>query len=149
MTLLSLQDVSSRETNFHSYQFLSNFLTYVSSNFLSSHLYNIFAIYFPSNSFLLKFFSSAVSNFSYLLTSIFILFSNSSNASLAFPKSSLFSYVSCFTINLFYLTKYFSIPLIFLLFKIFFTSYSSTPSTSIGLPSFFFYPPTCSLYCTI
>ena len=148
LTLLPLQDFSSRETDFYSHQFLSNFFKYSSSNFLSSHLYNIFVIYFPGNSSLLKSFSSTISNFSYLLISTFILPLNSSNASLVFPKSSSFFYILCFTINLFYLTKYFSILLIFLLFKIFFTSHSSTPFI-IGLPSFCFYSPTCFLYCTI
>ena len=62
LTLSPLQGFSSRETDFHFHQFLSNFLKYSSSNFPSSHLYNIFAINFPSNSPLLKsfFLSGAV-----------------------------------------------------------------------------------------
>ena len=54
LTLSPLQGFSSRETNFHFCQFLSNFLRYSSSNFPSSHLYNIFAINFPGDSPLLK-----------------------------------------------------------------------------------------------
>ena len=53
------------------------------------------------------------------------------------------------TVNLFHCTKYLSTPLIFLLFNIFYTSHFFTPSTLIGSASFFFYPYTCSLYCTI
>ena len=45
---------------FYLFQFLSNFFKYSFSNFLSSHLYNIFVMYFPSNSSLLKSFSSTV-----------------------------------------------------------------------------------------
>ena len=140
---------SSRETDFHFCQFLSNFLRYPSLNFLSSHPYNIFAVYFPSNSPLLKSFSSILSNFSCLLISALILPSNFPTASLAFHRSFSLSYVSYSIINPFYCTKYFSTPLIFLLFKIFSTSYSLTPSTLIGFASSLFCSSTCSLYCTI
>ena len=149
LILPPLQGFSSGETDFHFHQFLSNFFKYSSSNFLSSHLYNIFAIYFSGNFPLLMSFSSTISNFSCLLISAFILPSNSSNASLVFPKSSPFSHMSCSIVNLFHLTKYLSTPLIFLLFNIFSTSYSLTLSTSISLLSFFFCPCTCSLYHTI
>ena len=149
MILLPLQSFFSGETDFHLHQFLSNFLKYSSSNFLSSYLYNIFAINFPSNFPLLKSFSSTIFNFSYFLISAFILPSNSSNASLVFPKSSFFSHVSFSTINPFHYTKYLSTSLIFLLFNILSISYSLTPSISIGFSSSFFYPSTCSLYCTI
>ena len=149
MTLPPLQDFFSRETDFHFCQFLSNFLRYSFSNSPSSHLYNIFAIYFSSNSLLLKSFFSIISSFSYFLTSTFILLSNSSIASLVFPRFSSFSHMSYSAVNLFHLIKYFSVSLIFLLFKIFSTSYSLTPSTSIGLPSSFFYSSTCFLYCII
>ena len=106
-------------------------------------------MYFPDNSPLLKSFFSILSNFSCLLTSTLILPSNSSTASLAFPRSSSLSHISCSAINPFQCTKYFSTPLIFLLFKIFSISYSLTPSTSIGFASSFFCPSTCSLYYTI
>ena len=149
LILSSLQGFFSRETNFHFYQFLSNFLKYSFSNFLLSHPYSIFAVNFPGNSPLLKSLSSAISNFSCLLISTFILPSNSSNTSLAFPKSSFFFQVSCSTVNLFHYTKYLSTPLIFLLFNIFLISYSSTSSISIGFPSSFFCSSTCSLYHTI
>ena len=149
LTLPSLQGFSSRETDFYFYQFLSNFLKYSSSNFSLFHLYNIFTVYFSGNSPLLKSFSSTISNFSCFLTSTFILPSNSSNASLTFPQSSIFSHMLFSTINLFYRTKYLSTPLIFLLFNIFSIFHSLTPSTSTGLPSFFFCSPACSLYHTI
>ena len=140
MTLPPLQGFFSGETVFYFHQFLSNFLKYFSSNFPSSHPYNIFAINFPGNSSLLKSFSSTISSFSYLLTSTFILLSNSFNVSLAFPKSFFFSYVLLFAINPFHCTKYFSTPLIFLLFNIFSTSHSSTLSTSTSLLFSFFCP---------
>ena len=131
------------------FYFLQFFFKYSSSNFLSFYPYNSFAMYFPSSSPLLKSFSSAISIFYCLLTSIFILPLNSSNASLAFPKSFLFFHMLLFAINPFHCTRYLSTPLIFLLFNIFSTSHSLTSSTSIGFPSFFFCPPICSLYHTI
>ena len=149
MILSPFQGFSFGETDFYFCQFLSSFFKYSFSNFPLSYLYNIFAINFPSNSPLLKFFFSAISNFSCLLTSTFILPSNFSSASFTCPKSSPFSHVSCSTINPFHFTKYFSVLLIFLLFSIFSTFHSSTSSTSIGLPSSFFCPSTCSLYYTI
>ena len=149
LTLPPLQGFSSRETDFHFHQFLSNFLKYSSSNFPSSHLYNIFTVNFPSNSPLLKSFSSAISSFSCLLTSAFILPLNSSNISLAFPKSFFLFQILYSAVNPFHHTKYLSTPLIFLLFNIFSISHSLTPSISIGFPSSFFCPSTCFLYCTI
>ena len=149
LTLLLLQDFSFRETDFHFHQFLSNFLKYSSSNFPLSHPYNIFAVNFLGNFPLLKSLSSTISSFSCLLISTFILSSNSSSAFFACPRFSPFSHMSCSAINPFHLTKYFSVLFIFLLFSIFSTSYPSTPSTLIGLPSSFFCPPTCSLYYTI
>ena len=148
LTLPPLQGFSSRETDFHFHQFLSNFLKYPSLNFPSFYPYNIFAIYFPGNSSLLKSLFSAISNFSCLLTSTFILSLNSSTTSLAFPRSSSFFHESCSTVNPFHHTKYFTTSLIFCLFKIFSTSHSSTPSTSTGFTFSTFCPSTCSLYHT-
>jgi len=73
-------------------KFLSNFLKYSSLNFLSFYSYNIFIIYFSSNSPLLKSLFSFISNF---------------------------SCISCTVINLFYYTKYFTTSFIFLLFNLF------------------------------
>ena len=88
-------------------------------------------MYFPGNSPLLKFFFSILSNFSCCLTSVLILPSNSATAFLAFSKSFSFSQVSFSVVNLFHCTRYFTTPLIFLLlFKIFSTFHSSTPSIS-------------------
>ena len=119
-------------------QFFSNFLKYSFLNFLLYYLYNILAIYFPGSSPLLKLFSSIQSNSSCLLTSVFTLSSNSITNFFIFSKSSSFSQLSCFAVNPFYHTKYFVTPLTFLLFNIFSTSHSSTPSTFIGLTSSFF-----------
>ena len=69
----------------------SIFASFSSTHFkyiLLSHLYNIFAIYFPGNSSLLKSLSFAKSSFSYHLTFAFILSSNSIIASFTFYKSS-------------------------------------------------------------
>ena len=129
-------------SSFYLFQFLSNFFKYSFSNFLLSYPYNILTIYFPSSSSLLKSFSFAISNFSYLLTSAFILSSNSATNSLAFSKSSFFSQLSCSAMNPFHCTKYFTTPLTFLLFKILFTSYSLTSSTSTSFTSTFFCLPT-------
>ena len=103
----------------------------------------------PQQSPLLKSLSSTISIFSCFLISAFILPSNSFKASPAFFRFSFLSYVSPFTMNPFYHTMYFSTPLIFFLFKILSTSHSLAPSTSIGFPSSFFCPFTCSLYHTI
>ena len=123
LILFLLQGFSSRETSFHFCRFLSNFLKYPSPNFPSFHSYNIFAIYFSSNFSLLKSFSSTLFNFSFLLTSAFILLSNSATISFTFSKSFSLSQVSYSAVNPFYYTKYFITPLIFLLFRIFSTSY--------------------------
>ena len=145
LTLLFLQSFPSGETDFHLCRFLSNFLRYSSSNLPLSHLYSNFAIYLPNNSSLLNSLSSTISILSYLLTSVFICPSNSFNDSFVFSNFSLFSHVSCSTVNSFYYTRYLSTPRIFLLFNIF----SLTPSISIGFPSSFLCPSTCFLYCTI
>ena len=148
LILFPLQDFSSRETDFHFCQFLSNFLKYSFLNFSSSHLYNIFAMYFSGNSFLLKSFPSAISNFSYCLTFAFILLSNSATSSFVFSKSSSLSQVLYSTVNLFYCTKYFTTSLIFPLFRIFSTSHFSTPSISTSFTSSTFCLSTCFLYYT-
>ena len=123
---------------FYFCQFLSNFLSYSFSNFPSSHLYSSFAIYFSGNSALLKSFSSAQSNLSYLLTSTFIHSSKSATSFFTFFKFFSFSQLLFSTVNPFHCTKYFVTPLTFLLFKIFSTSHSLTPFTSTGFPFSFF-----------
>ena len=129
---------------FYLFQFFSNLFKYSSSNFWSSHPYNNFAMYFPGSSILLY---SPFSSTSCLTT--ISPHSNSLIISSAFFRFSFFSYVSPFAVNSFHLIKYFSTPLIFLLFSIFSTSHSSTPSTSTGFPSSFLCPFICSLYRTI
>ena len=145
MTLSPSQGFSSRETDFHFCQFFSNLFQYLSSNFLSSHPNKIFTIYFSGNSLLLNLSASGF-NFTFylfstpscLLTSTLIFPSNLSTNSLAFSKSSSFSQVLFSTVNLFYCTRYLSVSCIFLLFRIFSTSHSLTPSTSIGFISSIF-----------
>jgi len=88
---------------FYFFQFLSNCSQYSSSNLLSSHLYNIFAVYLSSNS-------------PSLFSLLFLLFltlpispyssSNSLTKSSVFPKFSLGSQVSSSAVYLFYHTKY-------------------------------------------
>ena len=131
---------------FYHIQFLSNFFKYFFLNFPSSHPYNNFAVYLPSNSTLLKSFSSANSNFSYFFISIFPL--KSFTNFLAFFKFSFLSQLSFSAVNLFYCTRYFTTSLSFFLFKTFSISYSSTSSTFIGFTSSFLCPSTCILYHT-
>ena len=82
------------------------------------------------------------------LTSALNLLSKLFTNSFVFFKYFSFSHVSLSTINPFHHTRYFSTPLIFLLFRIFSTSYSLLPSTSTSFPFSFFCPFICSLYCT-
>ena len=140
LILPPLQGFSSRETDFH---LLSNFLRYSASNFLLFHPYSNLAIYFHGS--LLRLYSSL----SCRLTSTFNLPLNSSTNFFVFSKSFFFRHVSFSAVNPFHCTKYFFTPLTFLLFSILSISHSSTPSISIGFSSFFFCPPTCSLYHTI
>ena len=116
LILLSFQDFFSRKTSFYFFQFLSKFLKYLSSNFLLSYPYNIFIIYFSNNSLLLKFLYSTISNFSYLLSSIFNLFSNSTIIFFAFSKSfSLFYillYVKYIIIMLFFSRTFYNVPVV-------------------------------------
>ena len=112
------------------------------------HPYKIFAIYFSSNSSLLKSLSSAISNFFYYLTSAFNLFSNFTTTSFAFFKSFSLFQVLYYAINSFHCTRYFTTPLTFLLFNIFPTFHSLTPSTSTSFTSSSFCLSTCSLYYT-
>ena len=121
LTLFPLQGLSFRETEFYFCQFLSSFFKYLFSNFSSSHPYNIFAVYFPSNYSLLKFLSSAIPNFSCLLNSVYILPSNSATISFVFSRSSSFFKELYSAVNFFNYTKHFIIPLTFLLFNIFST----------------------------
>ena len=113
---------------------------------LLSYPYNIFTIYFPSNSSLLKSLSSAISSFSCFLTSVLNFSLNFPTTSFAFYKSSSLSYILCSTINFFYHTKYFTTPLIFLLFNIFFYFLTLFTFTSFTFSTFCLF--TCSLYLT-
>jgi len=119
-----------------------------SSNFSLSYLYNIFAIYFSSNSFFLKSYSSTKFSFYYLLTSVLSLLLNFAIAFFIFSKSFSLSHILCSAVNIFHHTKYFITPLIFLLFSIFSIFYSLTLFTSISFTFSIFCPSTCFLYLT-
>ena len=126
------------------FQFFSNLFKYSSSNLQSSHLYNNFTVYFPGNSILLY----SPSSFTCHLTTTSPCSNSLINFS-AFFKFYFLSQVSPSAVNPFHLIKYFSTPLIFFLFNIFLTSYSSTPSISTSFSSSSFCPFICSLYLTI
>ena len=115
---------------------------------MSDHLYNFFAVNLPSNSPCLNVVSShsclAMSSISHWYS-----FSNSLITSFVFFKFSLPSRVSDSAVNLFQHTKYLSFPLIFLLFSIRSTSYSSSPLIITGASCFFLYPSTCPTYLCI
>ena len=136
---------------FHLFQFFSNFFRYSLSSFLSSHPYNNFAVYFPSNSPLLN---SSASGFNFIFFLFFTLilhisfsnlsFSNSSIFSLAFFKFSNLFHIFSSAVYSFYFIKYLILPLFSCLSKISFTSYFFSPSTSIGDSKIFFCSSTCS-----
>ena len=125
---------------FHLFQFFSNIFKYSWSNFPLSHPYSSFAINLPSIFFCSSFilFPSFPYFFSYSSTTFFIFFRFSSlsheSSSAAYP---------------FHLTRYSYLPYLFLLFIIFSTLYSSSPSIITGRASCFFCPETCSLYLLI
>ena len=104
---------------------------------------------FSGNSSSLMFLFFTIFNFSCHLTFVFILPSNSATTSFVFFKSFSLSQLSHSAINSLYYTKYFTIPLIFLLFNIFSTFHSSIPSTSTSFTFSIFCLSTCSLYYTI
>ena len=127
---------------FYLLQFLSNLPQYSWSYLLFVHPNNLFAVNLPGNSSFLN----VPSSFSCFLTSsisYLYFFSNSSIASLAFPKFSFPSQVFDSTINPFYYTRYLSFPLIFHLFNILSTSHSSSPSIITGAGCSFL----CSSIC--
>ena len=91
---------------------------------------------------------STIFSFSCFLTSAFILFSNSTTTSFTFSRSSSLFQLSCSAINPFHYTKYFTIPLTFLLFNIFSTFHSLTLFTSTSFTSSALYSLTYFLYHT-
>ena len=126
---------------FHHYQFSSNLFQYL--YFFSPHPYSIFAVYFPDNPLLNTFPSSSVSCYlASFSSSLPYSFSNSFTRSLAFLRFSLLSQVSSSAVHPFYCTRYLSFPRIRLLFIIFSTSYSSSPSITTGCGISFFCPST-------
>ena len=128
-----LQLTLANEFLFHRRQFSSNLFQYSCSYFFSLHPYNNFAIYFPGNSLLNTFFSSSLScRHASSSSSLLYSFSNSSTRLLAFLRFSLLSQVSSSAVYPFHHTRYLSLPCTHLLFIIFSTSHSSSPSITTG-----------------
>ena len=132
---------------FHRLQFLSNLPQY-SSYFLSDHPNNFFAINLPGNSPLSNIPSSFSCQFTSSVSHQYSL-SNSLIAFFVFPRFSLPSQVSDSAVNPFYHTRYLFFPLIHHLFKIFSTSYSSSPLIITGAGCSLFCSSTCSTYLHI
>ena len=133
---------------FHHLQFLSSLPQYSWSYLLSNYPNSFLAVNFPGNSSLLNISSSR----SCLATSSMsrqYSFSNSSIASFVFFKFSLPFQVSDSAVNPFQYTKYLFFSLTYHLFKIFSTSYSSSPSIITGAGCSFFCPSTCPTYLHI
>ena len=128
--------------SFHLFQFHSNLPQYSLLYLLSNHPNNFFAVNLPGSSPLLNILSSLSC---LLISSIscWYSFSNSSTASFAFSKFSFLSQVFDSAMNPFYLTKYLSFPLICHLFRILFTSHSSSLSIITGAGCSFLCPSTC------
>ena len=123
---------------FHRCQFSFNLFQYSCLYFFSPHLYNNFAIYFPSNSLLnTLLFSSVSCHLASSSSSLPYSFSNSSTRLLAFLRFSLLSQVSSSAVHPFHYTRYLSLPHTCLLFIIFSTSHSSSP----------FITTSCGIYC--
>ena len=133
---------------FHCLQFLSSLLQYSWSYYLSDYPNNFFAINLPSSSPLLNvpFSCSCLLTF---FMSYWYSFSNSLIASLVFSRFSLPSQVFDSTVNHFYLTKYLFFSLIYCLFKILSTSYSSFLLIITGASCSFLCSSTCPMYLHI
>ena len=124
---------------FHHLQFLSSLPQYSWSYLLSDHLNSFLAVNLPGNSPLLNVPSScsclATSSISHQYS-----FLNSLIASFVFSKFSFPSQISDSAVNLFQHTKYLSFSLTRHLFKILFTSHSSSPLIITRA--------SCSLFCS-
>jgi len=135
-------------SSFQYLQFLSSFVQYSLSYFLSVYLYNFLTINLSGNSPLLNIcsFLSCL-----LISSISLLysFSNSSIASFVLSRFSFSSQVSDSTINPFYHTRYLSFSLICCLFNILSTSHSFSSSIITGASCSFLCPSTYSIYFCI
>ena len=133
---------------FHHFQFLSSLSQYSLSYCLSDHPDSFFAVNHSGSSPLLN----VPSFLSCRLTSSMSCqysFSYSSTASLVFSRFSLPFQISDSAMNLFHCTKYLSFPHICCLFRILFTSYSSSSSITTGAGCSFLCPSTCPTYLCI
>ena len=129
---------------------VSNFPPYTSKTLYHTSCYPIHrvtAVYLPGNSLLNTFlFSSASCRLTSSSSSLRYSLSNSSTNSIAFFRFSLLSYVSSSAVHPFHCTKYLSLPHTFLLFIIFSTSHSFSPSITTGCGVSFLCLSTCDLY---
>ena len=102
-------------------------------------------VYLLGNSLLNAFLSSFASCHLTFSSSLQYFLSNSLTNSIVFFKFSLLSHISSSAVHLFHHTKYLSLPHT-LLFMIFSTSHSSSPSITTSCGASFFCPSICDLY---
>ena len=104
-------------------------------------------MYLSGNSLLNTFlFSSASCHLTSSSSSLQYSLLNSSTNFIVFLRFSLLSHVSSSAVHPFHRTKYLSLPRTFLLFIIFSTSHSSSPSITTGCGASFLWSSTCDLY---
>ena len=133
---------------FHYLQFLSNLPQYSSSYLLSNYPNSFFAINCSGSSPLLN----VPSSLSCCFTSFIFCqysFSNSSTAPFVFSKFSIPFQVSDSTINPFHCTRYLFFSLIYHLFNILLTFYSSSLLIMTGASYSFLCSSTCPIYLCI
>ena len=133
---------------FQCLQFFFSLVQYSLLYLLSNYPNNFLAINLSGSSPLLK----VSSFFSCLLTfsmSLLYSFLNSSTASFAFSRFYFPFQVSDSVVNSFHCTKYLSFPLIYCLFNIFSTFYSSSSSIITRAGCFFLCSSTCPIYLYI
>ena len=133
---------------FHRLQFLSILPQYSWSYCLSNYPCNFFTVNLPGSSPRWNVPSSYSCHATSSISRRYSL-SNSSIASFAFSKFSFSSQVSDSAVNPFQHTRYLFFPLTHRLFRIFSTSYSSSPSIMTGASCSFFCPFTWPMYLRI
>ena len=139
-----LQDSSSRGI-FPSIPILIHLLSLSFLYLFLPHPYSSLAINSLGNSRQNSFSSSSSScHLSSSASSLYSL-SNSSTSFFVFPRFSLFSYISFSTVYPFHHTKNLTFPHTVLLFKIFSTLNSSSPSMMTSFGGVFFCPSACGL----
>ena len=132
---------------FHFLQFSSIHFQYFWLYFLFPQPYSNFTIYLPGSSLLNIFLSSSAScHLTSSSSSLWYSLLNYLTNSITFFKLSLLSQVSSSAMHPFHCTKYLSFLCTFLLFIIFSTSHSSSPSITTSCGVSFLCPSTCDLY---